>query len=266
MNQLAMVTGNRPVKTLSGNRFWRTPGICSTIAGVLCLSSIGAVAEHKYLTPPPEFFQSHRGSSASVIEAGDVLTVKFYYNPELNKTVKVREDGKISLALFQGVQAAGQTPEQLQKDLVGLYSREFTKPEITIDLESKANSSVYVSGEVLLPGPKEVHGKVTVAMVLAMSQMSQKTGGTKSVFLIRGTEEGKYQVYKLDASLPGGSARDIDVVPGDVLFVPRKAIVKVDDFMEQYVRELLPATPSASTTVLFTPGNPNLASSSTATH
>ncbi len=242
------------------------PGIHCVIVGILCASWLSAVAEHKYLTPPPEFFAPHQNTSGSVIAAGDVLNVKFYYNPELNKTVKVREDGKISLSLFQGIAASGQTPEELQKKLVELYSREFTKPEITVDLESKANSSVYVTGEVLLPGPKEVHGTVTVAMVLAMSQVSQKNAGTKSVFLIRGGEVGKYKVYKLDASLPGGSARDIDVFPGDILFVPRKAIVKADDFMEQYVRELLPATPSASTTFLFTPGNPNLVTGSTAAH
>ena len=50
-----------------------------------------------------------------MIAPGDVLNVRFYYDPDLNKTVKVREDGKISLSLFQGIQAAGQTPEQLQK-------------------------------------------------------------------------------------------------------------------------------------------------------
>ena len=267
MNRLAAVSGNYPNKgEVIRDMCKRNPGIYGVMVCALCVSWMSAVAEHKYLTPPPEFFQSHHNRHASVIAPGDVLNVKFYYDPDLNKTVRVREDGKISLSLFQGIQAAGQTPEELQKKLVELYSQEFTKPEVTVDLESAANSSVYVTGEVLLPGPKEVHGKVTVAMVLAMSQVSQKTGGTKSVFLIRGSEEGKYKVYKLDASLPGGSARDIDVAPGDILFVPRKAIVKADDFMDQYVRELLPATPSTSATVLFTPGNPNLVAGSTAAH
>ncbi len=220
----------------------------------LCLSNIRTLAAHKYPPPPPQFFESNAPSRQVVIAPGDVLTVRFYYNPELNKTVRVREDGKISLALFQGIQAAGQTPEQLQKSLTELYAHEFTKPEVTVDLESTANSSVYLTGEVALPGAKEVHGIVTVAMALAMGQVTQKTAGTKSVFLIRGSSNGKHLVYKLDASIPGGNARDVVVLPGDVLFVPRKAIVKADDFMEQYVRELLPATPS--TTVLFTPGNP----------
>jgi polysaccharide export outer membrane protein len=228
---------------------------CSAFISV-GLMGLPALAAHKYPAPPPDFFQSNTPSKNVVLAAGDVLNVSFFYNPELNRTVKVREDGKISLALFQGIQAAGETPEQLQTELITLYSKEYTKPEITVDLQTIANSSVYVTGEVLLPGAKEVHGKMTVAMVLALSQVSQKSAGTKSVFLIRGTEEGKYRVYKLDASLPGGTARDIQVAPGDILFVPRKFIVKADDFMDQYVRELLPATPSASTTVLFTPGNP----------
>ena len=220
---------------------------------------------HKYPSPPPEFFQLNRLGRPATICPGDVLTVRFFYDPELNKTVKVREDGKISLDFFQGIDAAGVTPEELQKKLVSLYSREFLKPEITVDLDPQTRNSVYVTGEVGLPGAKEWHGNLTVAMVLAMSQVGQKTAGTKSVFLVRNTEDKKFTVYKLDASFPNGSAKDLEVAPGDILFVPRKAIVKADDFMDQYIRELLPATPSASTTVLFTPGNPtNLATATSA--
>jgi len=221
----------------------------------LCLCWAGAAADQKYAAPPREFFQSNQAGKAVVIAAGDVLIIRFYYNPELNKTVKVREDGKISLDLFQGIPAAGQTPEELQTKLVELYSKEFTKPAITVDLESRANSAAYVTGEVLLPGAKEVHGKMTVAMVLAESQVNQKTAGTRSVFLIRNAEEGKYRVYKLDASLPGGTAQEISVLPGDVLFVPRKGIVKADDWVEQWFRQLLPASASGSASVIFTPGS-----------
>src|SRR5258708_10863663 len=215
----------------------------------LLLMGVPALAAHKYPAPSPEFFQSGRTSGPVIIAAGDVLSVRFYYNPELNKTVKVRDDGKISLDLFQGVAAAGCTPEQLQAGLVKLFSKEFTDPEITVDVDSRANDSVYVTGEVLLAGAKQFHGRMTVAMALAMSQVNQKTSGLKSVFLVRDTPEHKYRVYKLDASLPNGSARDIEVEPGDILFVPRKGIAKADDFIDQYVRQLLPATPTSNTTV-----------------
>jgi hypothetical protein len=75
----------------------------------------------------------------------------------------------------------------------------------------------------------------------------------KSVLLIRGTQDGKYTVYKLDASFSDGAARDMIAQPGDILFVPRKGIVKADDFIEQYVRQLLPATPNAS--IYYAVGN-----------
>jgi len=96
---------------------------------------------------------------------------------------------------------------------------------------------------------------MTVAMALASAQVLGKSGKATSTFLIRAAEEGHYNVYKIDASFPTGEARNIEVAPGDVLFVPKKAIVKADDFIDLWVRQLLPATPTASTTVLFTPGN-----------
>jgi polysaccharide biosynthesis/export protein len=199
----------------------------------------------KYQAPPPEFFTSNTGRNAPVIAAGDVLSIRFFYTPDLNKVVKVREDGKVSLDLFQGVQVAGLTLEDLQKKLVELYSREFTNPEITVDFESRANNAVFVTGEVQLPGAKELKGDMTVAMALAMSQVNLKTAGTKSVFLMRRIEDSKYRVYKLDTSFPSGTANVIQMVAGDILFVPRKGIVKSDDFIDQYIRQLLPVTPSA---------------------
>jgi protein involved in polysaccharide export with SLBB domain len=199
----------------------------------------------KYQAPPPEFFNSNTARNSPVIAAGDVLNIRFFYTPDLNKIVKVREDGKVSLDLFQGVQVAGLTPEDLQKKLVELYSREFTNPEITVDFESRANNSVFVTGEVLLPGAKEIKGDMTVGMALALGQVNLKTAGPKSVFLMRKVEDNKYRVYKLDASFPNGTANVIQLTPGDILFVPRKGIVKADDFIEQYARQLLPVTPSA---------------------
>lgn len=232
---------------------------------LLCVPSLHAENHHKYLPPPPEFFQANNVSGPVLIGPGDVLSVRFFYSPELNQIVTVRQDGKISLDLVQGIQVAGETPEQVQKDLVTLYSHELKDPDITVELNSSASSSVYVTGEVRQPGLQVLRGRMTVAMALAASQVSQKTAGTKSVFLIRAMEKDKFNAYKLDATFPGGSACGLYLMPGDVLFVPRKAIVKADDFMDLYIRELLPATPSANATILYSPGTPTIAAAAAAT-
>jgi protein involved in polysaccharide export with SLBB domain len=210
--------------------------------------------KHRYAMPPPEFFQ-RRNVSSVIIQPGDTIAVTSYYSSELTRTVRVREDGRISLPLLQGIQAAGLTPEQLQQALTSDYAHEFTHPDITVDLVTPANYAAFVTGEVAMPGPKEIHGRMTVAMVLASAQVLQKTGKPKSTFLIRASGTGHYNVYKIDASFPMGSARDIEVIPGDVLFVPKKIIANADDFVDMWVRQLLPATPTIGASVLFTPGD-----------
>ena len=231
-------------------------GIACLFACALCMGVSPVLAgKKKYPSPPPEFFHSNGIGKPVVIAPGDMLSVRFYYEPKLNQTVRVRQDGKISLDLFQGIDVAGLAPEALQQKLTELYVHELTNPGITVDVDSQANSSVYVTGEVLQPGAKEIRPNLTVGMVLAMSQVIQKSANTKSVFLIRATEDAKYRVYKLNTALPGGDGADVQVVPGDVYFVPRSGIVKADDFMEHYVRQLLPGSLNAAADVLFTPGN-----------
>jgi len=83
-----------------------------------------------------------------IIQAGDQLDIKFFYNPELNDSVTVRPDGKISLQLVDEVQAAGQTPAQLDDFLTEKYAKELRKPVITVIVKSFASQRVYVGGEV----------------------------------------------------------------------------------------------------------------------
>jgi polysaccharide export outer membrane protein len=233
------------------------------IAGALL--SCGLFGQRKYDPVPKEFMQAYFPSHPVLVEPGDVLNLRFYFNPELNKKVTVRPDGKISLDFLQSTQASGMTPDELQQKLVGLYSKEFRDPVITVDLEESAANQVYVTGEVVAPGAKPLHTNMTIGMVLAASQAEQKTAGLKSVFLIRNMG-GTYHAYRLDAAFPDGTSRDVYLAPGDILFVPRKFIVKAGDFVEQYIRNILPATPTGGVSVLYTPGNPLVTAASTVTH
>ena len=218
--------------------------------GTLCLPWSGVAGrQDTYPAPPPEFFESNAKAPGSTIAAGDVLNIRFFYSPELNKTVKVRDDGKMSLDLFQGIPVAGETVDELQRQLTALFSTEFTNPAVTVDIDSRATASAYVTGEVMTPGPKEIRGKMTVGAVLAMSQVNQKTAKSHSIFLMRNSGERKYSVYQLDASLPNGTGNGVQILAGDILFVPRKGIVKTGDAIEQYVKNLLPF----GTSVFFNP-------------
>jgi protein involved in polysaccharide export with SLBB domain len=82
------------------------------------------------------------------LQPGDELDIRFYFNPELNSSVLVRPDGRISLPLANEVQAAGLTPEALSQRLRTAYEQELRRPELTVIVRS-FNS---VGGEVASPG------------------------------------------------------------------------------------------------------------------
>ncbi len=62
----------------------------------------------------------------------------FYLNSEFDTDAIVRPDGKIELASFGEVTAAGLTPAQLEDHLNRLYSKELLNPGATVRLDEIA--------------------------------------------------------------------------------------------------------------------------------
>ena len=78
----------------------------------------------------PEFSANKSPSGGYLIQPGDVLSVKFYFNSELNEEdLVVRPDGHISLQLVHEVKAAGRTPIELKEILTKKYSTHLNNPE-----------------------------------------------------------------------------------------------------------------------------------------
>jgi len=213
-------------------------GICMT--GCAGKSSKSARGEEPIQVVPPEFFNPSFPSQSVLIEPGDVLTVKFYYNPELNSAQIVRPDGKISLTLLQGLEVAGESPEALQSRLLTLYSKEFVNPVISVEIEKKSNTSVFVSGQVTTGGIKSLQANTTIGQMLAQSGVKERDADLSSVVLVRKHGDKLYKVYKVDARFEQGVERDIYLAPGDMIIVPRNAITILGDFVQKYIRDVVP--------------------------
>ena len=123
-----------------------------------------------------------------VINVQDTLRIEFYYYPKLNKTVKVRPDGFITLPKIGEVNAAGLKPLDLAEQIHLRFQPHITKPEVTVDvidfnsrLESLKNAvanqqsgqskRVVVSpdGNISLPLAKEIKAAGLTAPDLGQS-------------------------------------------------------------------------------------------------
>jgi len=67
-----------------------------------------------------------------IIGVDDVLAVNVWKETEVSRSVPVRSDGKISLPLVGEVQAAGETPHQLELAIAKRLQSYISEPEVTV--------------------------------------------------------------------------------------------------------------------------------------
>lgn len=162
-----------------------------------------------------------------VIKPGDTLSVKFFFNPELNEQdLIVRPDGRISLQLIHEVEAQALTASQLTSLLAERYKGQLKNPEIAVIVRSvRETPSVYVDGEVNSPGMIEIVGRLNVLQaVVRANGFKADTAKTDEVTVIRRDQAGHSFVIQLDlaAALSGKDlSQNIQLFPDDFVQVPR---------------------------------------------
>ncbi len=177
-----------------------------------------------------------------LIQPGDNLDIRFFYNPELNEQQQVRPDGRISLQLVGEQAVAGHTPHDVEMMLRNQYSRDLKQPEIAVIVRGFGGQKAYVDGEVGHPGMVDLTGGLTALQAVAQAGGATKTGETDSVILIRRVN-GKPTAVQLNlkSAIEGTDiGQDIQLRPYDIVFVPRSAIANVNIFIDQYFRSNVP--------------------------
>lgn len=178
------------------------------------------------------------------IQVGDRLSVRLFYNPDLNQDVVVRPDGKISLMLVHDINAAGRTPEELGAELDKIYAKHLQQPETVVIVNSFAGHRVFVSGEVFFPGVREIVGPTTVLHAVALAGGFKETANMNEVVLIRRGPDFKPYLVALDVekAMKGIDLKqDVFVQPYDMVIVPRSGIADLNLFITQYIRGPLAA-------------------------
>ncbi|MGH9381484.1 MAG: polysaccharide biosynthesis/export family protein [Thermoanaerobaculia bacterium] len=194
------------------------------------------------IEPPAETPEVESGPEY-VIQDGDVLAVKFFFNPELNEEVTVRPDGRISLQLVPEMLAAGRTPSDLTRSLETLYARELDSPEISVIVRSFSAQRVYVDGEVNRGGELDLVNGLTVLGAIASAQGMTDRAYKEQVVLIRRGEDGRPMASELNVEqMRKGRAPDPLLMPYDVVFVPMTKISIWNRWVDQYIRNSIPVS------------------------
>src|SRR5271169_627079 len=78
-----------------------------------------------------------------VIGADDTLRITVWKENDMNVTLPVRPDGKISLPLLDDVQAAGLTPLQLKDSIAAKLKKYIADPRVTVVVAAMNSQRIY---------------------------------------------------------------------------------------------------------------------------
>jgi polysaccharide export outer membrane protein len=165
------------------------------------------------------------------LQIADELEIDFPLTPEYNQDVTIQPDGYINLQGLEDMHVEGMTTSELVNALKAAYAALLNDPVITVKLTIFERPYFVAAGEFTAPGKIELKGTVTLLQAVAMAGGIKEGGSRSQVVLFRRTSNDWVEVKKLNLKKIASSQRlgeDLQVMPGDLLFVPRGRLAKMD--------------------------------------
>jgi protein involved in polysaccharide export with SLBB domain len=174
---------------------------------------------------------------------GDIIEVKFFYNPTFDETLTIRPDGRITLPRMGDVLVVGMTAAQLDELITEKYSEIIREPDVTVILREIGEQVVYVLGEVNKPGgyPLNPNG-TTVLGAIAMAQGFMPTAKLSSVIIINKDIYGVPVASRLNLTRAvGGRGRENDpfLQGNEIVYVPATFITQLNQFVDQFFTKMI---------------------------
>lgn len=161
--------------------------------------------------------------SSYIIGRDDVLAISVWKEPDLTRSVPVRSDGKISLPLVGEIEAAGQTPAELEIELTKKLRAYMTDPEVAVIVEQMNSKKFNVLGEVTKPGSYSLTGASTVMDGIAMAGGFRDFAKKKDIYVLRQNADGSQSRIRFNYKefIKGKKpTQNIKLEPHDTIIVP----------------------------------------------
>ena len=153
-----------------------------------------------------------------VIGAEDVLDIQVWGSNDLNQTVFVRPDGRLSLPLVGEITVAGKTVQQLQDHLLGVYEKTVKGAVVTVLVKEIKSRPVYFVGGFGKPGVMQLTGDLTLLQAIStLGGVLPDADGEKG-FLLRRDRKIPIDFNRL--AQRGEASQNPKLEPGDSVVVP----------------------------------------------
>src|SRR5436853_48831 len=123
-----------------------------------------------------------------VIGDDDVLHIQVWDYKELDQTMPVRPDGKISFPLVGEVRASGLTSSQLAKLLTTQLSKSVRNPNVSVVVREIRSLRVFFVGQVARPGVYPIKPGTPVLQALTLAGGAAAGADLSAAYIVRDKE------------------------------------------------------------------------------
>jgi len=183
----------------------------------------------------------------------DLLEISVFGADELSRTVRVSEDGKVSLPLLGEVLVDGLTKSELEKKLAGLLGEKYVQnPQVTVFIREYQSKRVSILGAVEKPGPYQLLGRQTLMQIVSEAGGLTRDAGS-DIIIIRQLPDGTSTSLRISIDelfLKGDAKLNVPLEAGDIVNIPVDKIVAVYIFGQVKTPGALQVKKSAIPTLL----------------
>ena len=162
--------------------------------------------------------------------AEDVVEVSVMRHPEFSGTYPINQEGKLQYKFVGDMQVTGLTKSQLEDKIREIISKYVISPDVNVTVTDYKSKVFFVIGEVGTPGKYYMRSEtIPVRDAVVMAGLPTQAAAMRKAEIITPTQDGgKIRYVNLYELLYGGDLkRNIDLRPGDFLYVPSTVMAKV---------------------------------------
>ncbi|HZX09956.1 MAG TPA: polysaccharide biosynthesis/export family protein, partial [Acidobacteriota bacterium] len=153
----------------------------------------------------------------------DLLEISVFGLDEMNKTVRVSEDGDITLPLLGQIIVQNLTGSELEQKLARLLAEKYLQdPQVTVFIREHRSRRVSIIGAVSEPGRYELIGHQTLLHMIAQAGgLTNQVG--EEIIVVRTQEDGTSKSLRISIDkliLKGDPSLNIPLKPGDIVNIP----------------------------------------------
>lgn len=210
----------------------------------LATSACSTIASDSLVEAAPLINATYRPVQVRA-KPGDVLEVTFSERAEWNHQTTVQADGNASFLQLDQIHVQGKTLAEIDQLLTERYVREVRGYELTVGILERTPGEVVVVGAV-----DNVNGVVTfegehldlLEAIARAGGHNEERGNLGNVLLLRKTSPfAQPQSWRIDCRVKHwGWADPVQLMPGDLIYVPEKRVVRVTRWIDYFIRRMIP--------------------------